>query len=317
MLINSKLSTSEIKNINETIMLALNRDYLLTLKELNKYLIGYNNVKITEQLLLKTLPYLKIRNNLIIPDNLEKKETLIKKSVERKLNHRISKSKANLIAIQFVQEFLQFCPFVKCILLSGSLATGGYQSEDDIDFNVFCRTGTKYITWLIAILLGIKYSIIFKKRSATLTARTGLPVEKLICVNVVWWESQSLPFSRQDMSMGFELVLSKVLYNPDQYFDKILEKNGFWLKEMFPQLYRRQKSGLPKAKRLNLIGKLLKILGNNHFSKRFLEILAYKFSWLLFNFVHWKRRKNTIAKTHYKKIAQLKFPYEVFQDITL
>jgi hypothetical protein len=317
MLVNTPLSVERVNNIKETVNLALDRNYLLTITELNRYLVYKNSIKITKEDLLTSIPGLELINELIVPTGLNDQKKLIDKSLERKENHKRNQKNAETIAIEFAREFLQYCPFVKSILLSGSLATGGYQSEDDIDFNFFCETGTKYITWLTAILLGIKYSIKYRKHTATMTAKTGLPVEKLICANVVWWESQSIPFERKDVGMAFELLLSKVIYNPDNYFDKILNANKRWIKPIFPQLLVKKKVGIPKPKKYNLIGKSFLLLKRNYYLKRFTEITSYKISSIIFSFVHWKRRNNLIAKNHYKKVAQLKYPYEVFQDSAL
>lgn len=304
------------KNLMKIIELALDRKFLLTFKELKRYQIGGVLGNITENNILDYLPNYEQINGFIVPINLKYKRKLIQKSLKRRKLHLSTYKKAVGIASEFIQELIQYCPFVKSVLLSGSLATGGFRSEDDIDFNIFCETGTKYLTWLTAILLGIKFSIKYRKRQATLTSKTGLPLEKLICVNVVWWEGQCLPFSRQDLGLGFELMLSKVIYNPLNHFDKILTYNRKWLQPLFPQLFKQNSTGIPQ-KELNLIGKIFKFISSTYLLKRFFEIWSRGFSWLIFNFVQWRRRNNPIAKAHIQHIAQVKFPYEVFQENTI
>src|SRR5437773_2662375 len=140
------------------------------------------------------------------------------------------------IAEDFARDLLRHNPFVRAIAVCGSTASGGLEAGDDIDFNLFAQDGAKYTVYLSALLLGLKYSLLhgrlFRGGSSFLWL---LP--KVTCVNVVWTESDSRPFVRQDASLAFELLRSVPIAGTAHYA-RTLESNP-WLRGHFPQIFTR------------------------------------------------------------------------------
>ena len=123
---------------------------------------------------------------------------------------------------------------MEAIALTGSVASGGYRPGDDVDFDLFVRTGTKYICYLAATLVGLKYS--WRYRSTDLDSLHRTPVlPKITCINVVWPTDQTRPFVRQDAALAFELRRCEPLIGWAR-FRKVLDDNP-WIRGYFPQTY--------------------------------------------------------------------------------
>ncbi len=111
-------------------------------------------------------------------------------------------------AMLFSTEYTSLCPFIKCIAIAGSMASGGFSEDDNIDFNIFTKRGCKYTVYLLGILLSMKYSVKHRKKSLARKSKTPF-LPKLICINVIWKKSEALPLVRQDVYMAYELLRQK------------------------------------------------------------------------------------------------------------
>jgi hypothetical protein len=138
------------------------------------------------------------------------------------------------IARRFAADYARICPHVRCVMLAGSAASGGFCDDDDIDLNIVVADGTKYTSYMTAVLLSLKYSLRHRK---LLKGRyfPGLP--KVICINVVWEEGQIRPFARKDEQVAFELLNSHVIFNND--FHSAMLAGNAWVADFFPQIYSR------------------------------------------------------------------------------
>src|SRR2546428_4458159 len=145
-------------------------------------------------------------------------EFLLETSRQRWKSNRILNGHARAIAESFAEELAALCPYVRCIALSGSVASEGYRSGDDIDFDLIVRAGTKYICYLASNLVGLKYSWRFRKAKVDGLQRTPL-LPKIMCINVVWTEDQTRPFHRQDARMAFDILHCQPLIGADIFRD--------------------------------------------------------------------------------------------------
>jgi hypothetical protein len=237
-------------------------------------------------------------------------EYLLQRSRERVASDRILNGDAWSVALRFASDLANHCPFVSCLAVSGSLASGGYCSEDDLDFDLVVRSGTKYVTYLLANLLGLKYSWKYRSRRLSRMHRV-LSLPKLICINVVWAEGETKPFTRQDIDLAFELLRCRPILGSDS-FARLCRENG-WAGEFFPQLMTRKygDSILPKPSALS---RVLSALATRPPALRFLEVISRSLVWILYRAVQWSRRNEPAILERIRFLRAVKWPYEVLQD---
>ncbi len=237
-------------------------------------------------------------------------EDLIEKT-KRRLHSNLALNGTYVgVAESFVEDLIASCPFVRSVALTGSLATGGFDQGDDIDFDLFVDAGTRYTAYLLATLIGLRYAWRYRHRRPSELHRTPL-LPKITCVNVVWSEDQIRPFWRQDDSLAFELMRCQPLYGVD-YFAGVLASNG-WISIHFPQLFDRVPEEKIAAER-NLFGRFLEAVGRHGWLLRGGEALSRGISWAIYTFVQWGRRRNPRAVARIEFLRRVKYPYEVFQN---
>src|SRR5207247_10992630 len=90
-------------------------------------------------------------------------EFLLDRLKPRQTSNRILNGRPRAIAESFAEKLAFLCPYVQCVSLSGSVASGGYRPGDDIDFDLIVQHVTKYVCYLAANLIGLRYSWRFRK----------------------------------------------------------------------------------------------------------------------------------------------------------
>ncbi|HEV8594045.1 MAG TPA: hypothetical protein VGR51_00750, partial [Thermoplasmata archaeon] len=118
------------------------------------------------------------------------REDLLKKSVDRHRSNGMLSDAYHRIAREFAADLVRHSPFVRSVALSGSTASDGVGAGDDVYFNLFVDDGTKYVVYLTALILGLKYSLRHLRAFSTGSSFLGL-VPKVTCVNVVWTEGNT------------------------------------------------------------------------------------------------------------------------------
>ncbi len=237
-------------------------------------------------------------------------EDLLERSRRRSVSHRDLNGEARAIARQYAADLVRLCPFIDCVAVSGSVASGGYQSGDDIDFDLFVRSGTKYVCYLLATLVGLKYAWRYRHREFDELHRTPF-LPKITCVNVVWPEDQVRPFARQDADVAFELMRCRPLFGA-RWLLSVLRQNP-WLREYFPQLEARSWTDEVPAIQTSA-AQLLASLGQRRRVLTVLDAASRYIAWVLYSFVQWTRSGNPDAVARMRFMRQVKWPYEVFQD---
>ncbi|MFQ5837980.1 MAG: nucleotidyltransferase domain-containing protein [Thermoplasmata archaeon] len=237
-------------------------------------------------------------------------EDLLEKSIQRRRSDAELRERYLGIARKYASELATICPFVKTIALCGSLATGGFSEEDDIDLNIITEDGSRYITYLAANLLGLKYSLGLRGKPVDRLHRMPL-LPKVICVNLIVEEAWTKPFARQDEQMAFELLVSRPFYGAE-YFRRMLESN-LWLNLFFPQIYQNEVGQEVRAAKTPFQRALRGVCRSRHI-RLLLDRICRMISWALYEYVHWTRRKDQEASERVSYIKRVKEPYEVFQD---
>jgi hypothetical protein len=291
----------------ETLHLMHDWGYAPTLPVLARDLLGGEVSKNSLEVALQTPYTFQTTDGFVI---LPGYEFLLTSSKRRQISNRLLNGHARTVAESFAEKLATVCPFVHCVALSGSVASGGYQSGDDIDFDLFVRTGTKYISYLAANLIGLTFSWRFRRAQSDAAGRTFF-LPKVICINVVWTEDESGPFVRQDAGMAFELLRCQPIIGA-QVFGQVLERNR-WLGEFFPQLLRRSWVD-PVNRRSSGISRFLSHLGERPQALRLLNRVCRVVSWMLYTLVQASRKNDPVARARMEFLKTVKYPYEVFQD---
>ena len=227
---------------------------------------------------------------------------LLEKSRRRVETHRSLNGRARTIAEGFARELTVVCPLVECVGLSGSVASGGFESRDDIDINLFVLDGAKYFVYAVALLLGLRVAIRHRKSRG---------LRKLICINVLWTRSQCDPFVRQDRSLAFELLHCRTVLGGAR-FQRVIRANP-WIDAFFPQLRETPVLDLPRPSP-NAVGTMVLWIGRHERLLRSLEQSARLLTKAAYSLSHWLRRRDPIAMERLRFLQRVKYPYEVFQD---
>ena len=282
------------KRIVDTLKIAESRGYNLTLEKLSENLVGGKKTKKEIFDAIKENKFFEFDGKFISTiGNL--KSDKCKKRFQTNNDLQIQYL---TIAQKFTSEFIKFCPFIKCIMISGSMASDGLCKDDDIDLNIVVDNGSKYTSWLLGILLSLKYSMKYRKE---FNVKWFNSIARVICISVIWEKHQVIPFARKDLQIAYELFLNKkVLYNK-KFYKQILFENQ-WLNEWFPQIYDEDEdTGIEIEKKIINNKKPNRII--EFFSKTFIFLLYYWIEATIF----W--HDELINRMHY--VNNAKYPYAI------
>ena len=229
-------------------------------------------------------------------------EGLLGPSRGREQKNREANGHGRAIGAAFASSLARACPFVDSVMLSGSVASGGYVPSDDVDFDIFVRNGTKYLTYAVALALGSVFS---------LRHRAAGPLRKVICINVIWTEDEVSPFARKDSDLAFELLHCRPLVGAE-LFQEILRRND-WVGRFFPQVGSDPIVTLPRPLP-SVLGKFLGMIADRPWILGPAERAARGITLLVYRTIHWLRRKDRRAMERLAFLQRVKYPYEVFQD---
>jgi len=239
------------------------------------------------------------------------REDLIEKGLSRRRSNNGLASLYFGIAEDFARDLLRHSPFVRAIAVCGSTASGGLEAGDDVDFNLFAEDGTKYIVYLMAVLLGVKYSLLNRRRFGRGTSLLGI-LRKVTCVNVVFMESHARPFVRQDAFLAFELLRSIPIAGTMD-FARTLESNP-WLRIHFPQIFNRVFADRVGPQPHSLLGKVQRGIAASPRGRRLLDGACRRIAAAIHRVVRLARERDPEAMARLAFLRRVKFPYDVFQD---
>jgi len=228
---------------------------------------------------------------------------LVDKSRRRVETHRALNGAARRVALEFAEGLARVCPLIECIALSGSVASGGYESHDDIDIDLFVVDGAKYFAYATALLIGLKTSILHRKTYG---------LRKLICINVLWSRGESHPFCRKDENLAFELLHCQPLLGAQNFQDVVADNE--WIDSFFPQIRERIVRETMRFPSPHAIGRIVAWVSQHRRLLKSMEASAKLLSQAAYSFAHWLRRKDAAALERLRFLQRVKYPYEVFQD---
>jgi hypothetical protein len=294
-----------LRRIHETSALFARRRYVVPVEEFSQYLIrGAEDPNRVKEAIAKS-DEVTLIDEFVVPKKEEYDLAEIRQRRELHLKHR-----PHMLAeaVSFGEDLVKTFPFVKAICLTGSLASGGFVPEDDIDFNLFVDDSSKYAAYFTSILLSLKYSIRHRQKPEAQVGKTPL-LPKVICINVIFREKDCIPFARRDRFLGFELLLQEPIFGVDYYYD-LFQKNQ-WLKELFPQMGPRTMQLIDRV-RTPQRAPLHSLWRADKFG-----VAEFASKWLargIFEAVQLSRWRNKEAQHHVARVRQFQFPYGVFQE---
>lgn len=305
------VNTGGIDSLSGRILLTLHladrRGYGLSLSHLSKTLVLG---PVPEAVISRELSSMKGISSSGKVYCLEGSEHLLQKTSRRLVSNGLVGAKYKAEAYRFASEFASLCPFVRCIAIAGSVASEGFSEEDDIDFNLFVESGRKYTSYLLGILLSIKYS--FRHRGKPLASCSATPfLPKLACINVIWEEHQALPFSRQDAYLAYELMRQKPVFGLE-FYGRVLSNNA-WLGSFFPQI-----NGLDQREleaKSSCSSRLLRFFYSHGFLAGAGEWAARQVCYLTWRLVQFSRRNNPEAIERARWVNSMQSPYCLFGDV--
>lgn len=172
-------------------------------------------------------------------------------AIKRRLCEKENKRKI-LIAANYCS-LLGLVPGVKMIAVTGSVAMENASKNDDIDLFIVTRKNMLWVTRLMVILLtrmlGVKRN--YKEKAN----------KDKLCLNMFLDES-NIKFSKKNLYTAHEILQMKVYYDGYRVLETLINKN-LWIRDYFPNLIVKRKSGRVKKKWFEFIffsEKLLKVL---------------------------------------------------------
>jgi predicted nucleotidyltransferase len=137
--------------------------------------------------------------------------------------------------------FLSFIPTVLFIGISGGLAMGDVQKEDDIDLFIISKNNsifkTRFLILIILEILGLRRT------------RSEKKARDKICVNYIIDETKiSFSSDRHDLYTAHEIVQLKPLYERVDMYSKFIKANN-WINKLIPNLNAQQKKDLNMIKK--------------------------------------------------------------------
>lgn len=162
------------------------------------------------------------------------------KIVEKRLV-RSELSIQKMVKARVISKILSRIPFVKLIGISGSLSMNNSIPEDDIDLFFVTQKNT---LWITRLLVSLSLLAIGQKRK-----RKNKEAKDKICPNMFLSED-ALAFSkkRQNLYLAHEILQLKVLFDKDNTYAKLINKNK-WIEKILPNGYqfmfvKKQRSSL-------------------------------------------------------------------------
>jgi hypothetical protein len=154
-----------------------------------------------------------------------KRDFYICEDNEELINKRL---KGNLLAVKRMRTAFRMSrviaafPFVRGILLSGSLSKGYMEKDSDIDYFVITHPNRVWISKLLLML--------FKKTFL-------LNSKKMFCVNY-FIDADNLEIEEKNIFTATELATLVPTFGPD-FYDELYNKN-IWVKQYFPNFPKRK-----------------------------------------------------------------------------
>lgn len=209
------------KAILKTLIYADIFNYPLKAWEIHKWLVGKKaSLRRVEKALEKMSKDSKIKS---------KDDYLFLPNKSRTVSLRIKKEKVSqkiMAQVKLIAYLFKVIPWVKMVGISGSLAIGNSDKNDDIDLFVVTQ---KNRLWISRLLLLLILELLNKRRKR---GEKSQNVAGKVCINLLL-DSDSLAFSKKDIYLAHEVLQMKLLWQRDGIYSQFLSKND-WVFRYLP-----------------------------------------------------------------------------------
>lgn len=166
----------------------------------------------------------------------EKEGFYFLKSSKNTVSSRKRREKIALKKSLDAQKFINFArkiPFIKAIVVTGSLSTNNTNLNDDVDWLII---SSKHRLW-IARPLVLLVSTLFNRRRR----RNGDHRDNSWCFNMLMEESSlSLPLSKKNIYTAYEVCQAKFVFDRGSVEELFLRKNR-WASERLANFYEKRR----------------------------------------------------------------------------
>lgn len=212
-------------------------DFPLKENEIKKYAISESKLEISSDNLKHLINKRKIYSKqgyYFLPG----RETIVAKRVERE-----EESFKKIKIAKRIAKILSFLSTIQFIGISGSLAMGNSDKNEDIDLFIISKEKTVWFTRLVCILI---LDILGKRR------KKGVQnVSNKICLNMFLDErSLLLPNKKQNLYSAHEIMQMKQVFVRGGIYDDFLNSNT-WIKKFLPYTFDFKDKNIKKNKTIN------------------------------------------------------------------
>ncbi len=214
-------------------------DYPLTAEEIY-YNLGTNHVTVLD---IQNEIELLCKDGLTFKNSdfylLRNDENFITRRLE---GNRLAEKKIN--SAYRMTKFISKFPYVRAILLSGSISKGYMEKDSDVDYFIITQPNRLWVTRLLLMLF---------KKVFLLNSR------KIFCINY-FVDTETLEIEEKNIFTATELTTLIPTYGKELY-DELNSRNA-WIREFYPNFPKRDTGRIAK-KNISLIKKSLEILLGN------------------------------------------------------
>lgn len=166
-----------------------------------------------------------------------------KKALVDRLQREEASKKKRALGKQLAY-YLSFIPTVMFIGISGAVAVGNADWDDDIDFFLICRKGSVWVSRLYCLAI---LQLLGRRRS-----RRGVQTTDMICLNMILDESvMSFPKSEQSLYLAHEITQLYPLFSREDTYLQFLFKN-VWVLTYLPNAFEEaKKKEIPWKKKMS------------------------------------------------------------------
>ncbi|TSC53190.1 MAG: hypothetical protein LiPW16_465 [Microgenomates group bacterium LiPW_16] len=198
-------------------------DYPLSASEVWKFLIGHPEIKADD--VQKALLRINADLKLIDADG-KFFFSLGRQKIVNLRKKREQWSQKKMKIARRVAKWLKLVPTIKMVAVTGALAMGNSDKDDDIDLLIVTSKNRLWLTRLLTVIL---VELVTQRRRPQDTN-----VKDKICLNMFLDENHlRVPKKEQDLFSAHEVCQMRVLCEKDGVYKRFLEENR-WVKQFLP-----------------------------------------------------------------------------------